>query len=60
MPVSQNLLDLTSIRVGNEEYVRQNDSYGLATLRTRHVILQGNRAVLRFRGKSGVRREVKR
>jgi DNA topoisomerase-1 len=52
------LLDLTSIRVGNEEYVRQNDSYGLATLRTRHVTLEGNRATLRFRGKSGVRREV--
>jgi DNA topoisomerase-1 len=52
------LLDLTSIRVGNEEYVRENDSYGLATLRTRHVIFQGNRAVLRFRGKSGLRREA--
>ncbi len=52
------LLDLTSIRVGNEEYVRQNDSYGLATLRTRHVTLQGNRAILRFRGKSGLRREA--
>jgi DNA topoisomerase-1 len=52
------LLDLTSIRVGNEEYVRQNDSYGLATLRTRHVTLKGNRAILRFRGKSGLRRET--
>jgi DNA topoisomerase-1 len=52
------LLDLTSIRVGNEEYVRQNDSYGLATLRTRHVTFQGNRAILRFRGKSGLRREA--
>jgi DNA topoisomerase-1 len=52
------LLDLTSIRVGNEEYVRQNDSYGLATLRTRHVTLQGNRAILRFRGKSGLHREA--
>ncbi len=52
------LLDLTSIRVGNEEYVRENNSYGLATLRTRHVTIQGNRALLRFRGKSGLRREA--
>jgi len=52
------LLDLTSIRVGNEEYVRQNNSYGLATLRARHVTFQGRRAVLRFRGKSGLKREA--
>jgi DNA topoisomerase I len=52
------LLDLTSIRVGNEEYVRENNSYGLATLRTRHVTFQGNRALLRFRGKSGLQREA--
>jgi DNA topoisomerase-1 len=52
------LLDLTSIRVGNEEYVRENNSYGLATLRTRHVTIQGGRALLRFRGKSGLRREA--
>src|SRR5689334_9789618 len=43
------LLDLTSIRIGNEEYVRANESYGLATLRTRHVTIQGNQAILRFR-----------
>lgn len=52
------LLDLTSIRIGNEEYVRENGSYGLATLRNRHVSFEGNRAVLRFRGKSGLPREV--
>jgi DNA topoisomerase-1 len=52
------LLDLTSIRVGNEEYVRQNDSYGLATLRTRHVAIDGRRAQLHFRAKGGMRREV--
>jgi DNA topoisomerase-1 len=51
------LLDLTLIRVGNEEYVRQNNSYGLATLRTRHVTIEGRKAILRFRGKSGLRRE---
>jgi DNA topoisomerase-1 len=52
------LLDQTSIRIGNEEYVRQNNSYGLATLRTRHVALGRGRALLRFRGKSGLRREA--
>lgn len=52
------LLDLTSIRIGNEEYVRANDSYGLATLRTRHVTIERRRAILRFRGKSGLRREA--
>ena len=51
------LLDDTSIRVGNEEYVRDNGSYGLATLRTRHVQITGGKAMLRFRAKSGLRRE---
>jgi DNA topoisomerase-1 len=51
------LLDLTSIRIGNEEYVRQNNSYGLATLRTRHVTMSGRRAQLRFRAKGGIQRE---
>jgi DNA topoisomerase-1 len=52
------LLDLTLIRIGNEEYVRENGSYGLATLRTRHLTIQGNRARLRFKAKSGFRREA--
>jgi DNA topoisomerase-1 len=52
------LLDLTSIRIGNEEYVRENGSYGLATLRTRHVTIEGGRATVRFRAKAGLRREV--
>jgi DNA topoisomerase-1 len=52
------LLDLTSIRIGNEEYVRENGSYGLATLRNRHVQIQGGKAMLRFRAKAGLRREV--
>jgi DNA topoisomerase-1 len=52
------ILDLTSIRIGNEEYVRQNNSYGLATLRTRHVAIDGARARLHFRAKGGVKREV--
>ncbi|HEX5471540.1 MAG TPA: hypothetical protein VFW73_06620 [Lacipirellulaceae bacterium] len=52
------LLDLTSIRIGNEEYVRENGSYGLATLRNRHVIISGRQAILRFRAKAGLHREV--
>jgi DNA topoisomerase-1 len=51
------VLDLTSIRIGNEEYVRENGSYGLTTLRNRHVHFEGNRAILRFRAKAGLKRE---
>jgi DNA topoisomerase-1 len=52
------VLDLTLIRIGNEEYVRENGSYGLATLRTRHVKIEAGRVILRFRAKAGLRREV--
>jgi DNA topoisomerase-1 len=52
------LLDLTAIRVGNEEYVKENKSYGLTTLRDRHVTLNSKGAELRFRAKAGVQREV--
>jgi len=47
------LLERTQIRVGNEKYVHDNDSYGLTTLRTRHVQIVGDTVELRFRGKSG-------
>jgi len=52
------LLEITLIRVGNEEYARANGSYGLTTMRTRHVDIDGSTIRFRFRGKSGVRREV--
>ena len=48
------LLDRTLIRVGNDEYVRENQSYGLTTLRRRHVKVQGDTLRFEFRGKSGV------
>lgn len=48
------LLDKTLIRVGNDEYVRSNRSYGLTTLRQRHVEVQGHTLRFEFRGKSGV------
>ncbi len=47
------LLDETLIRVGNREYARQNDSYGLTTLRSYHVHVAGNLLQLKFRGKRG-------
>jgi DNA topoisomerase I len=48
------LLECTLIRVGNEEYARTNGSFGLTTLRDRHVELKGGSLVLEFRGKSGI------
>jgi DNA topoisomerase-1 len=48
------LLQTSHIRVGNEEYARQNKSYGLATLRSRHVNVSGSTIRFEFRGKSGV------
>jgi len=52
------LLDLTLIRVGNEEYARANDSYGLTTLRERHVRVRGDHVHFHFRGKSGKVHEI--
>jgi DNA topoisomerase-1 len=52
------LLDRTLARVGNEEYARNNDSYGLTTLRDRHASINGARLQLRFPGKSGKLHEV--
>jgi DNA topoisomerase-1 len=52
------LLDKTLIRVGNDEYARDNNSFGLTTLRTRHVKVNGNLVRFSFRGKSGVEQNV--
>ncbi|MDQ2927636.1 MAG: DNA topoisomerase IB, partial [Pseudomonadota bacterium] len=52
------LLDTTLVRIGNDEYARTNKSFGLTTLRNRHAAVQGSRLRLRFRGKSGIEREV--
>jgi DNA topoisomerase IB len=53
------LLDETLIRVGNEEYARTNRSFGLTTLRDKHVsFLRDGRAWFRFRGKSGREHEI--
>ncbi|HYN13008.1 MAG TPA: DNA topoisomerase IB [Burkholderiales bacterium] len=52
------LLDKTLIRVGNDEYVRENRSYGLTTLRRRHVQVEGTMLRFSFRGKSGVEHTI--
>ena len=53
------LLEKTSIRVGNEEYAKQNHSYGLTTLRERHLEMHGDTIRFRFKGKSGKEWNVK-
>lgn len=53
------LLDSTLVRVGNVEYARDNQSFGLTTLRDRHAkFISDGRAVLTFRGKGGIEHEV--
>jgi DNA topoisomerase I len=52
------LLELTLIRVGNDEYARLNRSFGLTTLRDRHATITGPSIRFRFRGKSGQQHEV--
>jgi DNA topoisomerase I len=52
------LLEMTLIRVGNDEYARLNNSFGLTTLRDRHARIQGSHVRFRFRGKSGHQHEV--
>jgi len=52
------LLDRTLIRVGNDEYARENRSFGLTTLRGRHVQIKGATLRFSFRGKSGVQHDV--
>ncbi|HEY5769938.1 MAG TPA: hypothetical protein VIS71_08835, partial [Terrimicrobium sp.] len=53
------LLETTLIRVGNTEYARANDSYGLTTLRDRHVNVTGSKINFYFRGKSGKSHVIK-
>src|SRR5260221_8483004 len=52
------LVDKTLIRVGNDEYVRENRSYGLTTLRRRHLKIDGSVLRFSFRGKSGVEHTI--
>ncbi len=52
------LMELTLFRIGNAEYAKQNKSFGLTTLRDRHVAIEGGRVHIRFRGKSGKTHET--
>jgi len=52
------LLERTFIRIGNEEYAKDNRSFGLTTMRNRHVDVKGETLKFRFKGKSGVSHEV--
>ncbi|HSR00579.1 MAG TPA: DNA topoisomerase IB [Sphingomicrobium sp.] len=53
------LLDTEHIRIGNEQYARDNKSYGATTLRTRHLRRTGHGLMMRFTGKHGIVHEVK-
>ncbi|MDB5729417.1 MAG: topoisomerase [Noviherbaspirillum sp.] len=53
------LLQATMMRIGNEEYARRNKSFGLTTLRDRHVRIDGSEVEFHFRGKSGVNHTIK-
>jgi DNA topoisomerase-1 len=52
------LLESTLIRIGNDEYARNNGSFGLTTMRDRHARTRGASLEFRFRGKSGIRHAV--
>jgi DNA topoisomerase I len=52
------LLERTFIRIGNEEYARENKSFGLTTMRNRHVDVTATKLKFSFRGKSGKEHEV--
>ena len=47
------LMDLAHVRVGNEEYARENQSYGLTTMRDKHIEIEGSTIRFKFKGKSG-------
>jgi DNA topoisomerase-1 len=53
------LLDTEHVRVGNEEYAKENRSYGATTLRSRHLRSTGHSLMMRFTGKHGIVHEVK-
>jgi DNA topoisomerase I len=52
------LMDMTLFRIGNNEYAKENKSFGLTTLRDRHVAIEGSRIHISFRGKHGKHHET--
>lgn len=52
------LLETTLIRVGNDQYAKENNSYGLTTMLNRHAKVNGSSVRFKFKGKSGVKHEI--
>lgn len=52
------VMDKTLMRVGNDQYARDNHTFGLSTLRNRHVRVNGTKVVFDFRAKHGIRRTI--
>lgn len=52
------LLETTLIRVGNDEYARQNQSFGLTTMLDKHAKIRGNKVTFEFRGKRGIHHRI--
>jgi DNA topoisomerase-1 len=52
------VLETTAIRIGNDEYAKENNSYGLTTLQNRHAKIDGSTVRFTFRGKSGLRHAI--
>ena len=52
------LLERTCMRIGNDEYVKQNESFGLTTLQDGHVKVSGGKMRFKFRGKSGQQQDI--
>jgi DNA topoisomerase-1 len=52
------LLDTEHIRIGNEQYAKENKSFGATTLRSRHLRRRGGKMLMRFTGKHGIVHEV--
>jgi DNA topoisomerase-1 len=52
------LLDTEHIRIGNEQYAKENKSFGATTLRSRHLKRSGNKLLVKFKGKHGITHEL--
>lgn len=52
------LLETTAIRIGNDEYAKDNHSYGLTTMQNRHAKVEGSKISFAFRGKHGIRHAI--
>jgi DNA topoisomerase-1 len=52
------IMEKTLIRVGNEEYARHNNSFGLTTMHDKHAKIQGKKILFEFRGKSGIEHQI--